>query len=73
MNKTEMMYKADTGQRPYKSIESEPMRNEYERRCKAIEFDAFDESYIDGDDLIIHTPEYIKWLEEKVEQLSPKQ
>lgn len=64
-----MLYKADTGQRCYKSIESEPMRNAYDRKCKAVELDGFPEEYIDGDDLIIPTQEYVKWLEEKLESL----
>ena len=73
MNKTEMMYKADTGKRCYKRYESEPIKDAYTTTIQAVDIYAFPEEYIDDDDLLIPTPDYIKWLEEKVEQLSPKQ
>lgn len=70
MKKTEMLYKADTGQRPMKEIESEKMTNYFGRKTTAIDLNAFPENYIKGNNLLVYTPEYIKWLEEKVEQLT---
>lgn len=69
MKKTEMLYKADTGKRPMKEIESEKMTNYFGRKTTAIDLNAFPENYIKGNHLLVYTPEYIKWLEEKVEQL----
>lgn len=67
MNKVEMMYKADTGNQPKMLIESEHGIKLQGRNIRAIEVSAFLEEQITGNDIIIPTPEYVKWLEEKVE------
>jgi hypothetical protein len=72
MNKIEMQYKADTGERPYTRYESETLKSLRNNKRQILELDAFPEVYIDGDELLIPSPEYIKWLEEQLETLNTK-
>ena len=68
-----MLYKADTGEISIKGIVSEKMTNYYGRKISAVDIESFPNSYLSGNDILIYTPEYVSWLEEKVEQLSSKQ
>ena len=67
-----MLYKADTGKSPKVGIEFERSGKFYscqlifsEKELKAI-------FNVDEDIIEFPTPEYINWLEEKVEQLTSK-
>lgn len=63
MNKTEMLYKADTGQRTTTKIRSLKVSTLSGGRLTAIDIDDFPKQYVKDNDLLLHTPEYVSWLE----------
>jgi len=69
MNKVEMMYKADTGQRASVSFETDLLKDDDRQKHWAIKIDVLPDRYRDEFDVILPSLDYIKWLEEKVETM----
>jgi hypothetical protein len=69
MNKIQLQFKADTGLRPLFEMESEVVNEGSRYSFKAIPLKALPSSYQVCDDVRIPSPEYVAWLEEKVEAM----
>ena len=68
-----MLYKADTGLQKNQQIHSDQVQNGHKRLMWAVEVSEFPDVYVHNHDILIPTPEYVAWLEEKLETLNPKQ
>jgi hypothetical protein len=69
MNKLQLQFKGDTGQRPLIEIESESAWDIFENQYPVIPVEKFPTGYKVYVDIVIPSPEYVAWLEEKVEAM----